>query len=320
MVLMLRDLLRWPSARWARVSGLLMMVVISGLSLADVARAQERGVHFLHAGVMAPGAIGRRQLTRGGPLRGYVQPIEIRTPKGTRVALAADGAFVEPVTGPLTVGLFVSPVYRLKVTNIALQPGAEVFPTLEVIDRLYPPLGQERKFPIPVELTREELELALAGKFVTRVIYLENPKSALAYREPKHQNWMQIRQRENPLEVADRLGRPVAILRLGGRLPSADGPDERFLYGSPSWIKYSDDEKNEKDNAGASRRGTRRDSVAVRRPEREATRPTVSSRRRFTLRAEVKAARASGGVSIGDAVELGERKRAFDTTTDVDNR
>jgi len=38
---------------------------------------------------------------------------------------------------------------------------------------------------------------------------------------------------DDPLEVADRLGRPVAIVRLGGRLPDAMGPDQRFLYGSP---------------------------------------------------------------------------------------
>ena len=73
-----------------------------------------------------------------------------------------------PALGGLVVGLFISPVYRLKVTNIALRPGAEVFPTLEIIDRLYPPLGLERTFPIPVELTREELELALAGSGIPR--------------------------------------------------------------------------------------------------------------------------------------------------------
>jgi hypothetical protein len=35
------------------------------------------------------------------------------------------------------------------------------------------------------------------------------------------------------LEVADRLGRPVAIIRLGGRLPDAGGPEAKFLFGSP---------------------------------------------------------------------------------------
>jgi hypothetical protein len=196
---------------------------------------------------MSPGAIGRRQLTRGGPLRGYVQPVEIRAPQGVQISLAADGAFDEPQQAPVTVGMFVSPVYRLKVTNIPLNLGRELFPTIEVIGRLFPPIGQERRFPIPIELTQEELELALDGKFVTRVIYLENPRAALPYREPKEQTSLDITARENPLVVADRLGRPIAILRIGGRLPSEDGPDNAFLFGSPSWVKYPQDE-NAKDS------------------------------------------------------------------------
>ena len=35
------------------------------------------------------------------------------------------------------------------------------------------------------------------------------------------------------LAIADRLGRPVAILRIGGRLPGPEGPDQQFLAGSP---------------------------------------------------------------------------------------
>jgi hypothetical protein len=79
------------------------------------------------------------------------------------------------------------------------------------------------------------LELALAGKFVTRVVYLEEPQRALPVaRSPQsEQSYFEVRPTDDPLEVADRLGRPVAILRLGGRLPESAGPDERFLYGSP---------------------------------------------------------------------------------------
>ena len=88
-----------------------------------------------------------------------------------------------------------------------------------MIDRLYPPLGQERRFPIPVDITKEELELALSGRFVTRVIYLEDPQHALPVAEqPDEQTYFQIPPGDNPLDVADRLGRPMAILRLGGSL------------------------------------------------------------------------------------------------------
>ncbi len=120
-----------------------------------------------------------------------------------------------------------------------------MFPTIEVIDRLYPPPGQALRFPIPIELTQVDLELALEGKFVTRVVYLENPLTALPVANGRdEQRWFDAGPGSNPLEVADRLGRPVAIVRLGGRLPeNAENPDMQFLYGAPPyrvWGKPAD--------------------------------------------------------------------------------
>ena len=79
--------------------------------------------------------------------------------------------------------------------------------------------------------------LALKGQMVTRVIYVEDPKRALPVQEENGmQNWFEARVDEDPLQVADLLGRPVAILRLGARLPdSQSGPDAQFLYGCPPW-------------------------------------------------------------------------------------
>ncbi len=135
--------------------------------------------------------------------------------------------------------MLIGSVYRLRVTNIPLQEGLEVYPTIEVIDRIYPPVGMEFKFPIPIELTQEELEMALDGKFVTRVIYLEEPEAALPVAEkPNEQSNFEAGEGENPLEVADNLGRPMAILRMGARVPDATGPDEKFLFGSPPLAKF----------------------------------------------------------------------------------
>ena len=127
------------------------------------------------------------------------------------------------------MGLLIGAVYRLRVTHIRLAEGLEVYPTIEVVDRLYAPPGQERRFAIPVDLTDEDLRLALDGKFVTRVIYLEDPRTALPVRVPASgQNWFDIVPGQDPLAVADGLGRPVAILRLGGRVPD-QGPDPAFF-------------------------------------------------------------------------------------------
>lgn len=156
------------------------------------------------------------------------------------IAAAVDGQFEEPRPGPLMAGFLIGSVYRLRVTHIPLQEGYEVYPTIEVIDRLYPPIGQEAKFPIPIALATEELEMALGGRFVTRVIYLEDPDTAEPVaRQGNEQSYFEVPVGENPLDVADSLGRPVAILRMGARVPGPDGPDETFLYGSPPMVKWT---------------------------------------------------------------------------------
>jgi hypothetical protein len=189
---------------------------------------------MLHAGKLPPGAIGAQQLLRGGPLPGYFQPVEIKAPEGALVSLAIDGQFDVPQAAPFKVGMLIAPVYRLRVTQIPNHTGQEVYPTVEIINRIYPPVGEEFRFPIPIVLTQAELELALAGKFVTRVVYLEDPQQALPLAPaPDDQQYFEVRPSDDPLEVADRLGRPVAIIRLGGRLPDAAGPDSKFLFGSP---------------------------------------------------------------------------------------
>jgi hypothetical protein len=191
-------------------------------------------MHWHHAGMMPPGAIGSQRLGRGGPLSGYFQPVLLQGPKGAVVAWTAGSQFGPDQTMPVTLGMLIAPVYRLRISNIPNHPGAEVFPTVEVIDRLYPPEGQALRFPIPVVLTQEELEMALEGSYVTRVIYLEDPDQALPHAQVDgQQNYYEVTAGDDPLASADRLGRPVAILRMGGRLPGPEGPDGQFLAGSP---------------------------------------------------------------------------------------
>jgi hypothetical protein len=172
-------------------------------------------------------------------LPGYFQPVEIRGPEGTQIAPAVAGTFGDARQELLTAGLLIGAVYRLRVTNIPGAEGVEVYPTVEVIDRLYPPIGQEFRFPIPIELAPEELEMAAAGKFITRVIYLEDPDNATPVaRNGNEQEYFEVAAGDNPLDVADSLGRPVAILRIGGRVPDANGPDDAFLYGSPPLVLW----------------------------------------------------------------------------------
>jgi hypothetical protein len=221
--------------------GIVVAVALALTLVHASARAQmaiPNTVHYRHQVVdVAPGTIGQQQLTRGGPLRGYFQPVQISGPEGLKVAFAVGGQFERPQAAPHAAGMLIGQVYRLRVTEIPGHDGLEVFPTVEVIDRLYPPEGKRWRFPIPIELTRKELEYAMAGKFVTRVIYLEDPERALPLPElPGAQRYFEVGRDEDPLRVADQLGRPMAILRMGSRTPPYTGPDATFLFGCPPLV------------------------------------------------------------------------------------
>jgi len=217
--------LRWPVVEqiggrfWvARTVAVALWVC---LATALVARGQAPAVHYRHGGMAPPGAIGSVQLQRGGPL-------------------AVAGDFDAPQATPLRIGLLIAPVYRLKVSNLPGREGDEVFPTIELIDRLYPPRGQERRFPVPIELTEEDLQLALDGKYVTRVVYLEDPAMALPVAQrADQQEWFDAGPGVNPVQEADRWGRPLAIVRIGGRVPNNRGaPDMTFLGGCPPFTFF----------------------------------------------------------------------------------
>ena len=193
--------------------------------------------HRLQSGLAPPGAIGRQQLQRGGPWVGYFQPVKLIPPQGAKVALARKGRF-EPPQASLTVGLLIGPVYRLRVTQIPGHPGKELYPTVELIDRTFAPAKLAVKFPVPIHLDQNDLELALQGKFIVRVVYVEDPQRALPSPAPaKGVQWFDVRPGEDPLQVADALGRPLAIVRIGSRTPrNTAAPDPGFLYGSPPFV------------------------------------------------------------------------------------
>jgi len=212
--------------------GAVLFIVIP--MMAAHALGQRGPVHYFHSGDLPPGAIGQGQLLRGGPLPGYFQPVEIKAPKGAAISMAVDGRFEPPREAPILVGLLIGQVYRFKITSIPHNEGFEVFPTIEMVNRLYPPRGLENHFPVPIEFTLEELKLALTGRFVTRVIYLEDPKTALPIAEnPDRQRYYEVRSDQDPLKVADRLGRPMAIMRMGSRTPDFDAVSNRFTFGTP---------------------------------------------------------------------------------------
>ena len=189
--------------------------------------------HFQHSILDPPGTVGRSQLRRGGPLPGYYQPVEFKALDGMQVSVARNGKF-QPAAPAVKAGLLIGQVYRLRVSNIPLKAGFEVYPSVEIINRLYPPQGLAWKFPIPIHLTSRDMEFALQGRYVTRVIYLEDPRAAVpAVANPNVQRYFDVGSSEDPLHTADQLGRPMAILRLGSRVPRLDRTTGSFLFNSP---------------------------------------------------------------------------------------
>ena len=214
-------------------------LLLAWLLCATTLHAQAPPVHYPQRADMPPGAIGQHQLLRGGPLPGYFQPVRVHAPSGAKISLSADGIFFPPERNEAQAGMLIGSVYRFKVTEIPRYEGFELYPTVEIINRLYPPQGEELRFPIQVEIAMEDMEAALNGRFVTRVIYLENPEIARPERDdPNHQSYFDILPTEDPLLTADRLGKPMAILRMGSRVPTEDELDFRFFFGNPAMQLY----------------------------------------------------------------------------------
>lgn len=195
------------------------------------------GQHRLFQGSMPAGTIAAtRQMM--GPNYGqpYYQPVHFVGAGNMQFAMPLGGAMTESESG-LMAGLMVGHVYRFMVTNIPDAPGTELFPTIEMVDRTFPPQGLETSYPIPISIDADDIAAALDGQLVTRVIYLEDPQTAIAMpQQPLPAAPIDISEYQDPLNEADRVGRVVAILRIGSLAPPQQ-PElaHQFYFGFPMW-------------------------------------------------------------------------------------
>lgn len=168
-----------------------------------------------------------------------MQPVRIELPgEGGEVSFfcGTDGestTFAAPSLAAVRVGS----VYRLKISGLRNFPGAEFYPTVELIDRLHPPRGRELEFAIPITFTEQEFAFAIEGRLVTKVVYLEQPDQALPVHNAVAARNRLSAPRENVLALADEAGRPMAIVRLGGRIPDGAAPEPGF-YGAGAPIQF----------------------------------------------------------------------------------
>ena len=204
-------------------------------SVAMQAGAQQPIRHELIRGDMPPGEVAHLYQQADPSLIGHMQPVQLIAPTGTTVEIGdAASSFGQAQARQMTVAMGIGFVYRFKLSDLP-QPdaiGQSLYPSIEVIGKLKPPAGLENDFPIQVVVTRDDIDLALSGRMVTRVIYLEDPRGTLPHLHTEtEQPSVDIRRGQDPLRAAERMGRPMAILRMGSRVPMENEVAEWFTFG-----------------------------------------------------------------------------------------
>ena len=156
-----------------------------------------------------------------------IQVVRFQGPAGMKVEVLGPAPETVPQgdgQGLATVGLKVGVGYKLRLSNLPDRPDFELFPVIEIVGHLHRPAGIDPdKFPIRVAFTQEDLlDTADRGRLVTQVVYLEDPEQALPIKMAKDEMpSVMLNPVEEPLKVAASLGRVMAIVRIGGRKPTA---------------------------------------------------------------------------------------------------
>ncbi len=213
------------------------------LAMAGVLPAQQtnavNGRQFPLNQYAPPGTVAEWVNQAGRASPPYFQPVKVFLPTEGKVTFY-DHRPERPIelAAPAQAALLVGKLYRFKVDSLPEFPGMEFYPSIELIDRLHPPADKVDDFPVEFELAYEEFEWAAAGRLVTKVIYLEQPQRVplVQLNEPRKTSTLLAAQ--NALAEADDLGRPMAIVRLGGRTPDGNGMDPQF-FGPGGPVKVS---------------------------------------------------------------------------------
>jgi hypothetical protein len=211
-----------------------LSVASTVLLAASITIAQQPIRHELIRGDMPPGLAADYSRMSNPALQSHVQPVRVIGPLGSRVDIAIQDGFTQTNASKVSIGMAIGPVYRFRVTNIPQNIGKEIYPSIEILNRLNPPEGLANEFPIEVVISEDDLTQAIRGRMVTKVIYLENPETTLPHRHRADtQPYFDIGGSEDPLRAAEKLGRPMAILRLGSRIPLPSDQMAQFNFHSP---------------------------------------------------------------------------------------
>jgi hypothetical protein len=193
--------------------------------------------------VFAPGAMTHAQ----PPFAIRRSQVHFTAPKAAKIGWYAQAPVQDkdgkPVLVPYTLDIpgrynFVQgAIYRIKLYNIPGRPGVELYPTLEVV----PSNPKTEAFlahnAIPVEFTEEDFDQVLNGNFITKVIYLPDPRfqSPLGA-APEELTSTRLEPGQDPVAEAYKRGHILLIVRMGGiqlETPNSPPLDNPGPYGPP---------------------------------------------------------------------------------------
>ncbi|AMV22985.1 hypothetical protein VT84_01145 [Gemmata sp. SH-PL17] len=172
---------------------------------------------------MIPGA-DVLQPGMGAPVPAPLVAAKFLAPKDVRVTAFPGSAQSRMYDAPAVMGLRPGYVYRFELSNLPYSPGQALYPEVEVRGTLVPRPGMKyMDHPIPLVFSASDIERALKGAVITKVIYLEDPEKALPTEVGAN----------SPVEMTDSTdsdavksalanGRLMAIVRLGNLKPTAD--------------------------------------------------------------------------------------------------
>jgi uncharacterized repeat protein (TIGR01451 family) len=145
--------------------------------------------------------------------------VRVNGPQGMHASFYPGASPGRMYATPTVAGLRPGYIYRIKLSGQHRGADVNLYPTLEVRGsiRCLPCLNAA-KFPAPVIFTEADLDAAMEGGLVTKVIYLEHPdRAAPTAATPDFPLETDVPPCPDPFAAAWEFGRPVLIVRLGER-------------------------------------------------------------------------------------------------------
>jgi uncharacterized repeat protein (TIGR01451 family) len=158
---------------------------------------------------------------QGVPVPAPLLAARVIAPEGVRVTFYPGTPLARMAPGGALFGLRPGYRYRLELSNLPYHPGRVLYPQVEVRGVLVPRPGMKyMDWPAPLVFSPADIERALGGAVVTKVVYLEDPEKAIpsefGLSAPIE---VPAGTEDEAIRQALANGRLVAIVRLGNKVP-----------------------------------------------------------------------------------------------------